>query len=81
MTITHQTVVDSQGKPAAALIPWSEFLLIRTILEGGEVLINVRGTLGGCAVVPPALRGYNIAREVAGWRPVEQLFLLALRLG
>ena len=37
----------------------------RTILEGGEVLINVRGTLGGCAVVPPALRGYNIAREVA----------------
>ena len=37
----------------------------RTILEGGEVLINVRGTLGGCAVVPPALKGYNIAREVA----------------
>ncbi len=37
----------------------------RTILKGGEVLINVRGTLGGCAVVPPALRGYNIAREVA----------------
>ena len=37
----------------------------RTILEGGEVLINVRGTLGGCAVVPPELKGYNIAREVA----------------
>jgi type I restriction enzyme S subunit len=37
----------------------------RTILQGGEVLINVRGTLGGCAVVPPALKGYNIAREVA----------------
>jgi PHD/YefM family antitoxin component YafN of YafNO toxin-antitoxin module len=37
MTITHQTVVDSQGKPAAALIPWSEFLLIREILEGGDV--------------------------------------------
>lgn len=37
----------------------------RTILEGGEVLINVRGTLGGCAVVPPDLKGYNIAREVA----------------
>jgi type I restriction enzyme S subunit len=37
----------------------------RTILEGGEVLINVRGTLGGCAVVPPSLKGYNIAREVA----------------
>ena len=37
----------------------------RTLLEGGEVLINVRGTLGGCAVVPPEMRGYNIAREVA----------------
>lgn len=37
----------------------------RTILQGGEVLINVRGTLGGCAVVPPELAGFNIAREVA----------------
>lgn len=37
----------------------------RTILRGREVLINVRGTLGGCAVVPPELAGYNIAREVA----------------
>ena len=37
----------------------------RTILEGGEVLINVRGTLGGCAVVPQSLKGFNIAREVA----------------
>jgi PHD/YefM family antitoxin component YafN of YafNO toxin-antitoxin module len=37
MTITHQTVVDSQGKPAAALIPWSEFLLIQEILEGDDV--------------------------------------------
>ncbi len=37
----------------------------RTILQGGEVLINVRGTLGGCAFVPPTLKGYNIAREVA----------------
>lgn len=37
MTITHQTVVDEQGKPAAALIPWAEFLLIQEILEGGEV--------------------------------------------
>src|SRR5208283_5045252 len=29
----------------------------RTILDGGEVLINVRGTLGGCAVVPRSLQG------------------------
>lgn len=38
---------------------------IRTRLEGGEVLINIRGTLGGVAHVPKALAGYNIAREVA----------------
>ena len=37
----------------------------RTILKGGEVLVNVRGSLGGCAVVPPEMAGYNIAREVA----------------
>ena len=37
----------------------------RTILDGGEVLINIRGTLGGCAVVPKEMKGYNIAREVA----------------
>lgn len=37
----------------------------RTILEGGEVIINVRGTLGGCAIVPYDYAGYNIAREVA----------------
>ncbi len=32
---------------------------------GGEILINVRGTLGGVAVVPRELAGYNVAREVA----------------
>jgi len=37
----------------------------RTILRGGEVLVNVRGTLGGCAVVPECLKEANIAREVA----------------
>lgn len=37
----------------------------RTVLQGGEVVINVRGTLGGCAVVPMTMKGYNIAREVA----------------
>lgn len=37
----------------------------RTILSGGEVLVNVRGSLGGCAVVPEEMAGYNIAREVA----------------
>ena len=37
----------------------------RTRLRGGEVLLNIRGTLGGVASVPKSLRGYNIAREVA----------------
>ena len=37
----------------------------RTILCGNEILVNVRGTLGGVAVVPPSLKGWNISREVA----------------
>jgi type I restriction enzyme S subunit len=37
----------------------------RTVLKGGEVLVNVRGTLGGVAVVEPEMAGWNISREVA----------------
>lgn len=39
----------------------------RTILAGNghEILMNIRGTLGGCALVPPEMAGYNIAREIA----------------
>lgn len=37
----------------------------RTILSCGDVVVNVRGTLGGCAVVPEEMCGYNVAREVA----------------
>jgi type I restriction enzyme, S subunit len=37
----------------------------RTILEGGELLMNIRGTLGGCGVVTEEFVGCNIAREVA----------------
>lgn len=37
----------------------------RTRLSGGEVVINVRGTLGGVALVPTDLAGFNVAREVA----------------
>lgn len=36
----------------------------RTILEGGEILLNIRGTLGGCGIVDASLRGCNIAREI-----------------
>lgn len=38
---------------------------VRTRLRGGEILINIRGTLGGVAVVDKKLAGYNVAREVA----------------
>ncbi|QLO83587.1 restriction endonuclease subunit S [Citrobacter sp. RHBSTW-00944] len=44
----------------------------RTILKGGEVLVNVRGTLGGVAVVEPTMTGWNISREVA-MVPVDPL--------
>jgi type I restriction enzyme S subunit len=37
----------------------------RTILRGGEVLVNVRGTLGGVAVAGPEMAGWNVSREVA----------------
>ena len=37
----------------------------RTILRGGEVLVNVRGTLGGVAVATPSMKGWNVSREVA----------------
>jgi len=37
----------------------------RTRLHGGEIVINIRGTLGGISVVDKKLAGYNVAREVA----------------
>jgi len=37
----------------------------RTFLRGGEVLVTVRGTLGGVGVVPKDMEGFNISREVA----------------
>jgi type I restriction enzyme S subunit len=37
----------------------------RTILKGGEVLVNVRGTLGGVAVTSREMAGWNVSREVA----------------
>lgn len=38
---------------------------VRTRLVGGEIVINIRGTLGGVSTVPSELSGYNVAREVA----------------
>jgi type I restriction enzyme S subunit len=43
----------------------------RTILRGSEVLVNVRGTLGGVAVATPDMAGWNVSREVAVV-PVDQ---------
>lgn len=37
----------------------------RTFLQGGELLVTVRGTLGGVVVVPSSCAGFNISREVA----------------
>lgn len=37
----------------------------RTKLRGGEVLVNVRGSLDGVAVVPEEFIGWNVSREVA----------------
>jgi type I restriction enzyme S subunit len=37
----------------------------RTILRGGEILVAVRGTLGGVVVAPPSCAGWNVSREVA----------------
>ncbi len=36
MTITHQTLLDEEGKPTAAVIPWDEFRVIRAELEEVE---------------------------------------------
>lgn len=37
----------------------------RTVLSGDEVLVNVRGTLGGVAVATSEMAGWNVSREIA----------------
>ncbi len=37
----------------------------RTFLRGNEILVTVRGTLGGVVVAPHQCSGFNISREVA----------------
>jgi type I restriction enzyme S subunit len=44
----------------------------RTYLNGGEILVTVRGTLGGVALVPLTMKGFNVSREVAVL-PVESV--------
>jgi type I restriction enzyme S subunit len=38
---------------------------MRSILSGGEIIFSIRGTLGGCSIVPSKMKGYNISRELA----------------
>ena len=38
---------------------------IRTILQGGEILLSIRGTIGEVAIAPKHSKGWNISREVA----------------
>ena len=47
---------------------------MRTILKAGDIVVNVRGSLGGCAVVPIEMEGFNIAREVALIRLTSKLY-------
>lgn len=37
----------------------------RTILNGGELVVSIRGTVGRVAIVPEKAKGWNVAREVA----------------
>lgn len=41
----------------------------RTVLEGGELLVTIVGTVGESAVVPKEMAGWNVARAVAVVRP------------
>lgn len=59
----HEGHLDTEGLRTVTKDLSDEYS--RTILSGGEVLVNVRGTLGGCAIVPKEAAGWNIAREVA----------------
>lgn len=42
----------------------------RTVLEGGELLLSIVGTVGESAVVPTDMAGWNVARAIAVIRPV-----------
>jgi type I restriction enzyme S subunit len=55
--------IDTEGMKRIA--PKLSASYSRTVLEGGEVLVNVRGTLGGVGVASSEMRGWNVSREVA----------------
>ena len=45
--------------------PDIESAYARTRLRGGELLLTLVGTVGEAAIVPPELKGWNVARAVA----------------
>ncbi|MEN6601291.1 MAG: restriction endonuclease subunit S, partial [Bryobacteraceae bacterium] len=55
--------IDTEGVKKIAPGLSAEFS--RTVLRGGEVLVNVRGTLGGVSVATAEMAGWNVSREVA----------------
>lgn len=55
--------IDTDGMKRIAPDLSAEYA--RTVLRGGEVLVNVRGTLGGVAVAQAGMAGWNVSREVA----------------
>ncbi len=55
--------IDTTGLKRIAPTLSAEYA--RTILDGSEVLVNVRGTLGGVAVATADMQGWNVSREVA----------------
>ena len=65
--------IDVQGLKSISKTLSDEYH--RTILSGDEVLVNVRGTLGGVAVVPASMSGWNVSREVAV-APVDSRLVL-----
>lgn len=36
MSIAHQTVMDEQGRPAAAIIPWAIFVELQELVDAAE---------------------------------------------
>jgi type I restriction enzyme S subunit len=41
----------------------------RTVLQGGEILVSLVGTVGQVAIAPNSLRGANVYRQIAVIRP------------
>lgn len=58
-----QDVLDPQDMVRVA--PAISAQYARTVLQGGEIIVSIRGTVGRVAIVPPSAAGWNVAREVA----------------